>query len=127
MDIGSLRLRVQIQTYTETQDATHKTLKTWETTKTVWADIKPMKGLITFDTKQIGEQVTHKVIIRYQPYITTENWLYMNSRRFRIRSVRNVDERNRYLELLCEEDSFAFNNFEAGEEAANDPLRELLG
>ncbi len=127
MEIGKLRQRVQIQTYSEIQDATFKTLKTFTTIATVFAEIKPVKGYVTFDTKQIDQTVTHKVTIRYQPYITSENWLYMNSRRFRIRSVRNIDERNRYLELLCEEDSLAFDNFEVNDEAAGDPLRNLLG
>jgi SPP1 family predicted phage head-tail adaptor len=126
MEIGKLRHRVQIQSYSEMQDSTHKTLKTWATTHTVWADINPVKGLVTFDTKQIGEGVTHKIIIRYQPYITSENWVYFNSRRFRIRLVLNIQERNRFLELLCEEDSFAFSHFEADENAAGDSLVELL-
>jgi SPP1 family predicted phage head-tail adaptor len=127
MDIGSLRLRVQIQTYTEAQDNTHRTIKTWTTVKTVWADIQPVKGLVTFDTKQIGEGVTHKITVRYQPNINTEHWLYMNSRRFRIRSVRNLQERNRYLELLCEEDSLAIHNFTVNEDAVENPLQDLLG
>lgn len=127
MEIGMLNARVQIQSYAETQDNTHKTLKIWTTVKTVWGQIEPLKGSVVFDTKQIGEGLTHKIIIRYQPYITTENWVYYNNRRFRIRFVRDLRNSQRFLELLCEEDSYAFHNFEADEDAAGNPLRDLLG
>lgn len=127
MEIGKLRHRVQIQSYSETQDATHRTYKTWTTVLTVWADIEPVKGLVTFDTKQIGEGVTHKITMRYQEYVTTERWIYFESRRFRIRAVRNLQERNRFLELLCEEDSLALDNFETDIDRVGNPLSELLG
>jgi SPP1 family predicted phage head-tail adaptor len=127
MEIGKLRARIEIQSYTEIQSGGHNTYKKWTTVKNVWADIDPVKGLVTLDTKQIGEKVTHKITIRYQPFITTEHWIYFNSRRYRIRSVRNLQERNRFLELLCEEDSIAIDEFEVGVEKVGDPLREDLG
>jgi phage head-tail adaptor, putative, SPP1 family len=127
MEIGKLRYRVQIQSYTETQDNTHRTFKKWETVLTVWADIQPVKGLVTLDTKQIGEGVTHNFTMRYHPYITTERWLYFDSRRFRIRAVRNLQERSRFLELLCEEDSVALNPFETDTDSVESPLSDLLG
>lgn len=127
MEIGELRHRAQIQTYTETQqEGTAKTNKVWETIKTVWVNMNPVKGLVTFDTMQIDQTVTVKVTMRYQPYITTDHWLFMNSRRFKIKSVRNLGERNQYLELLCEEDSLAIEEFHMNVNTVGDPLRELL-
>jgi SPP1 family predicted phage head-tail adaptor len=125
MNIGKLRLRVQIQRYTEKQDDTHRTYKNWETIHTVWASMEPVKGLVMLDTKNIGEGVTVKVTIRYQPYITTEHWLYMNSRRFRIRAVRNLIEQNKFIELLCEEDSLAIDEFRTDVNRVEDPLNVL--
>ncbi len=127
MEIGRLNNRVQIQSYTETQDDTSFTNRIWTTVYTVWADITPVKGNVMFDSKQVGANVTHKIIIRYQDYITTENWVYFDSRRFRIRFVRNLDERNRFIELLCEEEGFALTNFTADTDTAGEPLRDLLG
>ncbi len=126
MEIGQLRVRLTIQTFTETQDDTHRTRKVWADYKIVWAKIEPVKGLVMLDTKQVGVGVTHKVWIRYLPHITTEKWILFDSRRFRIRAVRNLDERNRFLELLCEEEMIALDNFEASVDAVENPLRELL-
>lgn len=128
MDIGNLRSRVKIQTFEEEQqENTAKTLKTWTTIKTVWANVAPVKGYVTFDTKQIGEGgVTHKIIIRYQPFITTEHWILLESRRYRIRSVRDIEERKRYLELLCEVEFLATQSFEVDVNTVDNPLRELL-
>lgn len=126
MEIGRFNSRVKIQRYSESQQAgTEKTNKDWTTIATVWCDIQPVKGLVTFDTMQIDKTVTTKIFMRYRDYITTELWLYYDSRRFRIRSVRNIDERNRFLELLCEEDSLAIHEFEADIDRVGEPLRIL--
>ena len=70
--IGDLRHRIQLQRYTEKEDSGHGTIKTWETIATVYANIIPVNGLVTFDTQQIDKKITHKIIIRYYPYISAE-------------------------------------------------------
>lgn len=125
-NIGRLRHRMQIQSYSEIQDSTHGTLKTWTTLYTVFAEIVPVKGYTTFDTQQINEAITHKITIRWQPYITSELWLLKDSRRFRIRNVRNLLETNRFLEMLCEEVFYGFDEFVVGADAVEQPLRQEL-
>ena len=122
-NIGRLRHRMQIQTYSETQDYQSGTIKTWTSIATVFAEIIPSHGYATFNAAQVENLVTHKIIIRYQPYITSENWLLMNSRRFRIRSIKNLLERNRFLELYCEEVFFAIDEFEVDVNTVEDHLR----
>lgn len=126
MKIARLRHRIEIQTYTETQDDTISTIKTWNTIMTVWAEIQSVSGYVTYLTQQIDEKVTHKFIIRYQPYITSENWILMDSRRFRIRSVTNYLEKNRFLELACEEVFLAQEYFQAGVNKVAEPLEQNL-
>lgn len=125
-NIARLRHRMQLQTYSEIQDDTHKTLKTWTTLSTVFAEIVPVKGYTTFNTQQIEQTITHKITIRYQDFITSELWLLMNSRRFRIRNIRNILERNRFLEMLCEEVFFASDDFTVDSDAVEQPLRQEL-
>lgn len=104
MDVGSLRDRIQLQTYTEVQDpATSGTLKTWTTIATLWANLSAVTGYVTFQTQQISEKVTHKIILRYYSGMSSEYWVLFNNRRFRIRNVMNIDERNIAMQLLCEE------------------------
>lgn len=125
MNIKKLNLRVTFTTYGEVEEVDGSgTYKTWQDIATVWAHVKPVKGLVRFDTKQIGEEITHKVITRFfnDPNITTEHWIRFRDKHFRIRSVTNVDEANRYYEFMCMEDSELADYFEANIDAAGDPL-----
>lgn len=87
---------------------------------TVWAYIEPTKGSKYLYRQQIEEQVTHKIYIRYLPWITAENWLIykkgdfqsnvnrtndplIENVSFRIRGVKNLWQQQRFLELSCEE------------------------
>jgi SPP1 family predicted phage head-tail adaptor len=126
MKISRLRHRIQLQKYAEIQDNNTGTIKTWTTFATVFADIEPVKGYVTFDTQQIDETVTHKITIRFYPAITSENWILMNSRRFRIRNVVNMLEKNRFMVLLCEEVFHASEPFLVSANAIGDALVEDL-
>lgn len=101
---GHLRHRIALQTYAEAPTGSYDTSKTWTTIASFWGIVEPVKGLVYFDTKQIGEGVTHKITVRYNPAypISTEHWLLYDGRRYRVRSVVNTLERDRFLELLCE-------------------------
>lgn len=103
MNIGLLKHNVAIQTYTEGELSAYKTNKTWTSIAIVKGKLETVNGLITMDTMQINQKITHKVYIRYYPNLTTEHWLLINLRRFRIRSIINKWELNKLLELFCEE------------------------
>jgi SPP1 family predicted phage head-tail adaptor len=125
-NIANLRHRVQIQKYTETQDNQSGTVKTWTTLMTVFAEVKSVTGYVTFNSQQIEEKITHTIRIRWQSGITSENWLLMNSRRFRIRNVQNLFEKNRFLILMCEEVFYASTSFEVNDNSIGDPLVSSL-
>jgi len=124
--IGSLRHRMQIQTYKETHSGNHDTNRVWTTIQTVYASIKNAKGTVTFGLQQIEQNITHKITIRYIPNVTTENWLLMESRRFRIRDVTDVIEKKRFLILSCEEVFIAQDAFVTGSDSTGEPLRQNL-
>lgn len=128
ISIGNLRHRIAIQTYTEIPLGTSEVQKSWSTIDNCWANIEALQGLTYFDTQQIGKGITHKITIRYNPQInvTAENWVFYMGKRFRIRFVKNIDERRRYLELLCEVEQLAIDNFEVGDEAVGDPLADVM-
>lgn len=86
----------------------------------VWAQIMPVKGSAYLYRQQIDESVTHKIYIRYIPWLTSEHWLvykkgnfqtHLNSANesliqyvlYRIKSVNNLEQQQRFLELECEE------------------------
>lgn len=103
MKIGKLRHRITLQTLSEVPNADYGIERTYTDVKALWALIDPLKGTVYFDTKQIEEGITHRIYIRNYPELTTEHWILHETRRFRIRSVRDIMERDRYIELLCEE------------------------
>jgi phage head-tail adaptor, putative, SPP1 family len=106
MTIGSMRQRVNIQTLAANPVQEASGLRDLYTTiATVWASVEPVSGNTEFASKQIGEEVTHRVVIRYRSDVTAENWISWRGRRFRIRKVRDLEERRRYQILDCEEAS----------------------
>lgn len=125
MIIGNLRHRVGIMRKQEVETVSSFTsMTTYTEFARVWASIEAVKGLVRFDTKQVGEEITHKIIIRNHALITTENWLQFENRKFNIRYVRDADERHQYLELMCQEVSMDTDEFEVGADVAGDSLSE---
>jgi SPP1 family predicted phage head-tail adaptor len=123
--IGNLRHRIQLQTYTEMQDSYAGTLKTWTTLMTMFAEIVSVKGYVTFQTQQIEEKTTHRITIRDprpELIVTSELWILMESRRFRIRNVQNLFEKNRFLVLTCEEVFHAQQPFIVNSSTVGQPL-----
>jgi len=51
----------------------------------------------------LQEKVTHEVTIRYMTNIDTNSRITVGTRKFNIKGIINVDERDRFLKLLCEE------------------------
>ncbi len=105
---GALRHAIIIQSLADTPTGTttgSDITTTYTNLYTLRARIEALKGTVYFDTKQIGEGITHKITIRkYSSAITTEHWILWDSRRFRIRAVRDLFERKRWTEFLCEEE-----------------------
>lgn len=128
-NIGRLRHRVTIQKYSEVQDESFQTIPVWTNVTTAWAQIEAVKGRVYFYGQQVDETITHKILIRYQSSninITSELWLLFHNRRFRIRAVKNLLERNRFIELACEEVFLAQSDFASGSGTANEPLNQPI-
>lgn len=124
--IGKLRHRMALQQYYEVQDSTFKNVPNFVTITTLFAEIEDYKGRVFFNGQQTDKTITHKIKIRYQPNVTSENWLQMDSRRFRIRRVRDTLERHRFLELDCEEMFLGTQSFTASQNSAGDSLRNTV-
>lgn len=101
---GDLRHRVTIQAEQRSDDGYGgSSLPTWSTVATVWAEVKPLKGREQLHGQQLEGRVTHRIIMRYRAGVTAANRLLFGTRAFNIRSVVNVDERGRWLEIMAEE------------------------
>ena len=103
---GALRHRIAIEADSVTSDGGGGLDKPWATPTTVakvWAAIQPLRGAERLKAQQLEESITHKITIRYRTGISPSQRVNFKGRIFNIRSVINVEERNRWLELLCEE------------------------
>jgi len=117
----NVRYRLSILARIQTPDADNGITYTETVLTTVWGNIVPKKGSVYLYGEQIGSsEDTHEIQLRYINYLTTENWVRHTQQVFktnqsqtndvllvsvlyRIREVKNLWQRDRYLILSCQE------------------------
>jgi SPP1 family predicted phage head-tail adaptor len=75
----------------------------WSTLATVRAAIWPKKMVEQVEAGKRTATVTHQIRVRYLDGIDEECRVVFGDRVFEVISVLNVEERNRTLDLMCEE------------------------
>ena len=101
--IGRLRYQVDLQSATNTRDSGGGLSQSFNSVSKIFADIRPQSGDETFRQGKMQEKLTHNIIIRFKTGVTTSQRIVYKSRVFNIRSIINVDERDRFLMLKCVE------------------------
>lgn len=107
-DVGDMRRRVIVQNKTETPDGSGGFSVSWSNQATIWAQIIPIKGekrATDAVGKQLTDVVTHQIYVRYRNdgIIDTTKRISYGSRIFQIHGVNIIEEKQRYLVLLCQE------------------------
>ena len=92
---------IKIQKPVSTKGNSGGQIKTWEDHVTCLAFVKPLQGREYFAAKQVQAETSHKIIMWYQPGITSKMRVIFGGRVLEIESVINVDERNVELQLMC--------------------------
>ena len=106
MQAGRLRHSVIVQSPGGTRDAVGDVIDSWTSVAMVWASVEPLSGREALIAAQLHASTTHKIVIRYQSALSalTASWrILWGTRAFDITERRNLDERNRTLELICVE------------------------
>lgn len=103
MRAGRLRHSVTIENYSESRDAYGEPDKSWATYATTWAAIEPLRGDELMVAQQRDPAIKVRIVCRYVAGVTAAMRVKFGSRYFAIKSVMNRDERDRELELECEE------------------------
>lgn len=75
----------------------------WVTHKNVKAFIKPKSGTERVRGMKLESPLTHSIMIRYTADVLPTDRVNFKGRYMQIRAVINIEERNRWLELACEE------------------------
>lgn len=100
---GKLRNAITIERETDTPNDSGGQNITWSTHKSVKAFIKPKSGTERVRGMQLESPLTHSIFIRYTADVLPTDRINFKGRYMQIRAVINIEERNRWLELACEE------------------------
>lgn len=93
MNTGELRHRITIQSSTDTRDAAGGPVQEWSDDQEIWAKVSPASGReITIASAQHAD-LTHKILIRKQDGVDPKKRIVFGTRRFKITSVVDHDER----------------------------------
>jgi SPP1 family predicted phage head-tail adaptor len=108
MQTGLLRKRLVLQQRSTAQDDYGQQVATWAAIATIWGQIESLSGQQLNKAQSIYNNVTHRVTARYQPLFADIRQvgsyrILLGGRIFDVGASLNIDERNRTIELLCEE------------------------
>jgi SPP1 family predicted phage head-tail adaptor len=102
-DVGRMRQRVELQSYTTTADGQGGSTATWATDETIWADIQPNNGSERWEIESLKGNVSHTARIRQRPVDNSMRLKY-GSRIFYIKYAFNDGEDNAYTTLALKEE-----------------------
>ena len=103
MGIGKFRHFITLQGQGTTRDSGGGISSGFSTIASVYANVVPKSGKEVYKRGKLIGSVTHEITIRYRTDITNASRISFNNKLFNIRSIINIDERGRYLKLMCEE------------------------
>jgi SPP1 family predicted phage head-tail adaptor len=100
--IGELNRRVHLQSATSVPDGSGGFIAQWQTVATVWARIEPLRGVERYQAAALETVVSWHITIRHRTDIKPSWRIVHGSTVYRIISIVNPDERNRFLQLEVE-------------------------
>ena len=102
MRAGQLRHLVTVQSRSATPDTYGEPAQTWSNLHANQpASIEPLSGRELINAQAVQSDVTHRLRMRYVAGVETKHRVIFGTRVFDIRAVRNIDERNIELGMLC--------------------------
>ena len=112
--IGDLRHLVDIQNATDTTDDAGGFTQVYDTVTSVFASIKPKKGTENYSEGSQGMQlenpITHEIFMRWRNDFTFNNSSKIifndragTTRTFNVRSILNLEEKDRFFKISAEE------------------------
>ena len=110
---GDLNKRIKVYSFdadVETEDGAGGYEDNWDEKDgwthvcDVWASIRPASERAREYAGQMMVNVTHTVLVRFNPLIKESHVINYNGRRLDIETIRNFDEADKYLQLMCYED-----------------------
>ena len=102
-DPGQLRHRLVLEAPVETTDGAGGVARSYAAVTTVWAAVIPVTARGAVDAAALGARVTHRIVIRCGPDVTTRHRLREGARIFAVLALRDQDGSGRFIEIHAEE------------------------
>ncbi len=83
-------------------------MTTWGTAATIWGAVESLSGILPgrefYDSALINSEVSSRIVIRYTSDIKPNYRIVFGSRTFQIKSVIDIDERNKEMNVMVTEE-----------------------
>lgn len=103
MKIAELRHQVQIQKKIQSPDGMGGFTEILSLAFEAWAAIWPMSAKEARDNMRVEANISHNIRIRYRSGISHDMIIVFGTRTFEIKGIINKDERNIWLDIVCNE------------------------
>lgn len=99
-----LKHTVSIQQQSATQDSYGEPVDTWTDVLTgIYAFVDPTGGNEFYAAQKINAEATYNVWLRYASGIKPSMRVVYGNKYFNIMYVQNIEERNKWIRLVCKE------------------------
>jgi SPP1 family predicted phage head-tail adaptor len=102
-DPGRLKDRLLLEAPVELPDGSGGVTRGYATTATVWAALTPVASRGSVAADAVAATVTHQIVIRRGPEVTTRHRFRLGTRVFRVIAMRDDDPERRFLAIQAEE------------------------
>jgi len=99
---GDLKYRLVLEAPVESADGAGGVTRSYSPVATLWASLIPVADRAEVAAAGLGAIVTHRIVIRVGPEVTTRHRFRLGTRIFRILAVREQDDGN-FLAIHAEE------------------------
>lgn len=103
MSAGKLREPITIQRKQTASDGMGGQALQWVDLFATRADVRPVSGREAVQAMQLQASITHRIYIRYRADLTAADRIMLRGQPLQIRAIINIEMRNRWLELACDQ------------------------
>jgi SPP1 family predicted phage head-tail adaptor len=103
IDPGELNHRLVLEAPVEAPDGAGGVTRSYQSVATLWAAVAPVSARGDVSAADLGATVTHRVVVRAGPDITTRHRLRDGARVLRIVALKDRDGSGRFVEIHAEE------------------------
>jgi len=97
------RIRIEFKTDPPAVDDNGEEIIAWNLERTVWAEVKPIRGSEFLSAGQTQSEISHRIRCRFFSGMTPRKRIVLGTRAFDVVSAINVEEKDDYLEIMAKE------------------------